>query len=495
MPRGRSPGTPGCARSAAATRARRCCCARWPGSRSPAAAKPSTVLPLAKRTEPSSVSAPSGSVVPVSSANSRRAHARGSSSVVVLALGDRPRAAVLLGPERAAGMDEQHLRRAVRGAPPEQDAGALSASPWAHSQAGPRPQIASPSRLRPAPRRGAAWNHGRSTCRRSWLVMEAVRCKECGETRWSLFPGFRVRALEAPCELCGGETVVERRRPGAPSRPAARRARGGPSRADRPRALARMSRTRAAARALATAPRKVEPPRGAELTARLHLRPFTAADERRSTRSTPTPRSCATSATARTGRPPRRRRALRTYADILAARGYSFVAVCERDTGALVGDAGLHPLGGTGPDVELGYTLARAAWGRGYATELGRALVEHAFGTLARAARRGPGGAGQPRVAPGAREARADRARAADGLRPPASLLRASSGPRTSAQAARCAARAAGDRGEPVEHCLGEPALAAHLERVEPAVGAERRDPVLDAAGDDGVGLAPPAAR
>jgi hypothetical protein len=32
--------------------------------------------------------------------------------------------------------------------------------------------------------------------------MEAVRCKQCGETRWS-------------CELCGGETVVERRRPGA----------------------------------------------------------------------------------------------------------------------------------------------------------------------------------------------------------------------------------------------------------------------------------------
>ena len=45
--------------------------------------------------------------------------------------------------------------------------------------------------------------------------MEAIRCKECGETRWSLFSGFRVRALEAPCELCGGETVIERRRPGA----------------------------------------------------------------------------------------------------------------------------------------------------------------------------------------------------------------------------------------------------------------------------------------
>jgi hypothetical protein len=45
-------------------------------------------------------------------------------------------------------------------------------------------------------------------------AMEAVRCTECGETRWSLFPGSLAHALEAPCELCGGETVIERRRPG-----------------------------------------------------------------------------------------------------------------------------------------------------------------------------------------------------------------------------------------------------------------------------------------
>jgi hypothetical protein len=45
--------------------------------------------------------------------------------------------------------------------------------------------------------------------------MEAVRCTQCGETRWSLFPGSLAHSLEAPCELCGGETVIERRRPGA----------------------------------------------------------------------------------------------------------------------------------------------------------------------------------------------------------------------------------------------------------------------------------------
>lgn len=74
--------------------------------------------------------------------------------------------------------------------------------------------------------------------------------------------------------------------------------------------------------------------------------------------------------------------ALRVYGDVLAQRGFSFVAVTERAGGAVVGDGGLHPLGGRGPDLELGYTLARAVWGRGYATELGRALVEHAFTVL-----------------------------------------------------------------------------------------------------------------
>jgi hypothetical protein len=45
--------------------------------------------------------------------------------------------------------------------------------------------------------------------------MEAVRCLRCGETRWSLFPGSFAHSLEASCEICGGDMVVERRRPGA----------------------------------------------------------------------------------------------------------------------------------------------------------------------------------------------------------------------------------------------------------------------------------------
>jgi [ribosomal protein S5]-alanine N-acetyltransferase len=74
--------------------------------------------------------------------------------------------------------------------------------------------------------------------------------------------------------------------------------------------------------------------------------------------------------------------ALRIYGDVLVQRGYSFLAVTERESGRVIGDGGLHPMGGVGPDVELGYTLARSAWGRGYATELGQALVEYAFTAL-----------------------------------------------------------------------------------------------------------------
>jgi ribosomal-protein-alanine N-acetyltransferase len=117
-------------------------------------------------------------------------------------------------------------------------------------------------------------------------------------------------------------------------------------------------------------------------TARLRLRPFTTAD-----RDTIHAVYSDPEVMRHVGNGPHRKleeteAALRIYAGVLARRGYSFLAVCELDGGALVGDAGLYPLGGQGPDVELGYTLARGVWGRGYATELGRALVEHAFEAL-----------------------------------------------------------------------------------------------------------------
>jgi RimJ/RimL family protein N-acetyltransferase len=117
-------------------------------------------------------------------------------------------------------------------------------------------------------------------------------------------------------------------------------------------------------------------------TTRLHLRPFTAADHEaiHAVYSDPEVMRYVGHGAHRVMADTTA--ALRGYADGLAARGYSFVAVVERETGAVIGDAGLYPFAGTGPDLELGYTLARSAWGRGYATELGRALLEHAFGAL-----------------------------------------------------------------------------------------------------------------
>lgn len=37
-------------------------------------------------------------------------------------------------------------------------------------------------------------------------------CLRCGDTRWSFFTRPADGDLK-PCELCGGETVIERRRP------------------------------------------------------------------------------------------------------------------------------------------------------------------------------------------------------------------------------------------------------------------------------------------
>ena len=44
------------------------------------------------------------------------------------------------------------------------------------------------------------------------MRLQAVRCTECGDARWSL---FSTANPDNPCELCGGEMRVERRMPGS----------------------------------------------------------------------------------------------------------------------------------------------------------------------------------------------------------------------------------------------------------------------------------------
>ncbi len=64
-----------------------------------------------------------------------------------------------------------------------------------------------------------------------------------------------------------------------------------------------------------------------------------------------------------------------------ADHGFGLLAIVDRGSGRVVGEAGLQVLEG-GPDVELGYTLSRAAWGRGFATEAARAVLRWAFAGL-----------------------------------------------------------------------------------------------------------------
>ncbi len=53
--------------------------------------------------------------------------------------------------------------------------------------------------------------------------------------------------------------------------------------------------------------------------------------------------------------------------------GYAFWAVCERGSGRLIGDAGFEA---RDDGAEFGYTLGRAWWGRGLATEAGRLCLD-----------------------------------------------------------------------------------------------------------------------
>jgi ribosomal-protein-alanine N-acetyltransferase len=61
--------------------------------------------------------------------------------------------------------------------------------------------------------------------------------------------------------------------------------------------------------------------------------------------------------------------------------GFSFWAVVEKATGRVIGSCGLKYLD-NGPLIEVGYHLARSAWGKGYATEAAKASVRYGFDQL-----------------------------------------------------------------------------------------------------------------
>jgi RimJ/RimL family protein N-acetyltransferase len=84
------------------------------------------------------------------------------------------------------------------------------------------------------------------------------------------------------------------------------------------------------------------------------------------------------------GKPSTAADAWRSMASFLghwSLRGYGQWALEERESGSFVGRAGLwNPHGW--PGLEVGWTVAADHWGKGYATEAGRASLEWGFATL-----------------------------------------------------------------------------------------------------------------
>jgi len=59
--------------------------------------------------------------------------------------------------------------------------------------------------------------------------------------------------------------------------------------------------------------------------------------------------------------------------------GFGLWALELKESGEFLGQVGLFPVEGKGPDVEVAYELAPRVWGHGYATEAARALIDYGF--------------------------------------------------------------------------------------------------------------------
>jgi RimJ/RimL family protein N-acetyltransferase len=87
-----------------------------------------------------------------------------------------------------------------------------------------------------------------------------------------------------------------------------------------------------------------------------------------------------------TGSPMNEMEAWRHMASVMGHwyfRGFGVWAVEEKQSQRLVGRIGfMHPVGW--PGFELGWTIARESWGKGYATEGARRALEYAFNEMDR---------------------------------------------------------------------------------------------------------------
>ena len=64
-------------------------------------------------------------------------------------------------------------------------------------------------------------------------------------------------------------------------------------------------------------------------------------------------------------------------------RGFGMWGVFEKESDVLVGRVGFHQPDGW-PDFELGWTMGRASWGKGYAPEAAQRCVQFAFEEMGR---------------------------------------------------------------------------------------------------------------
>jgi RimJ/RimL family protein N-acetyltransferase len=76
------------------------------------------------------------------------------------------------------------------------------------------------------------------------------------------------------------------------------------------------------------------------------------------------------------------RKRLELYLSTQAEYGLSLWAVLDKERQDLVGDCGLIPLRWRGPEIEVGYRVTPAHWGRGLATEAALAVVEAGLGAF-----------------------------------------------------------------------------------------------------------------
>ena len=116
-------------------------------------------------------------------------------------------------------------------------------------------------------------------------------------------------------------------------------------------------------------------------TARVRLRPFTLSDLDGLSRITADPEVMRYIADGRPLTRDETEANLRSIIETFRRRGHGRWAMVEKAGGRLLGYCGLaHPA--QSPGIELVYMLDRHAWGRGLATEAGRACLRYGFEEL-----------------------------------------------------------------------------------------------------------------